>query len=297
MNFLWQLSAIRNPFLNAVFRFFSSFGEETIVIVLLCFVYWCLNKKLAYKIGLSFFISGLTVQSMKITFRIPRPWVLDPDFMPLDGATTTATSYSFPSGHTQTATSVYMPVGITSSKTWVKILMCVVTMGVAFARMYLGVHTPADVVTSLIISLLIAQIVCSMTAAENPNNDLILTVVTCIMAIGAIAYSLILYNNGTVPLDYAEDIAKSAGAATAFAISFFIESKYINFDETYGTMAEHFIKVILGLGVIMAIKVGLKPILGTSILAGFIRYFLMIVWGMLIYPLLIKKYIRKKETK
>lgn len=296
MGFLWQLSSIRTPFLNAVFKFFSSFGEETIVIVLICFIYWCCNKDLAYRIGLSYFISGLTVNILKITFRVPRPWILDPDFQPVDGATTTATSYSFPSGHTQTATSLYIPMGVTVEKKWFKAMMCIITMGVAFARMYLGVHTPADVITALLIGFFTALIVCKLLAQKNLRNTVMLTLVSLVMALGASVYALILYKNGTLPIDYAEDIIKVAGAATAFAIGFYIETKYINFDEKYGSLIEQLVKLLLGLGIVIALKIGLKPILGTSLLACFARYFLMIFWVMVIYPMLIKKYIRKKES-
>lgn len=297
MKFLWQLSAIRNPFLNAVFRFFSSFGEETVLIVVLCFIYWCYNKNLAYKIGLSYFISALTVNILKITFRVPRPWVLDPDFTPLDGATETATSYSFPSGHTQTASSIYLPIAISTKSTWIKAAMCLLTMGVAFARMYLGVHTPADVITALIIGLIISQFVCFFTSKQNKTNNLILIVISIAMAVGASIYALILNKGGILPIDYAEDIIKVAGSACAFAIGFYVETKYINFDETYGSVIMHTVKLVLGIAVVVILKIGLKPILGTSLLACFGRYFIMIIWVMIIYPAIIKKYIRKKESK
>lgn len=66
----------------------------------LCFFYWCYDKKFARRIGLTYFSSGLVVQNLKIIFRIPRPWILDPDFHPVQSAIPHATGYSFPSGHT-----------------------------------------------------------------------------------------------------------------------------------------------------------------------------------------------------
>ena len=53
------------------------------------------TKKLAYTIGLTYFFSGLLVQGLKITFRIPRPWVLDPDFQAVPSAVPGATGLLF----------------------------------------------------------------------------------------------------------------------------------------------------------------------------------------------------------
>ena len=58
---------------------------------------------MAYRITFGFFLSGLVIQGLKITFRIPRPWVLDPLFEPVESAIEGATGYSFPSGHTAAA--------------------------------------------------------------------------------------------------------------------------------------------------------------------------------------------------
>ena len=104
MTFLWLLEGIRTPFLDKLMQFITYFGQELIIITFICTLYWCVDKRFAYFLGFSYFTAGLAVQTLKITFRIPRPWVLDPDFHAVESTISGATGYSFPSGHTQGAT-------------------------------------------------------------------------------------------------------------------------------------------------------------------------------------------------
>ena len=101
MTFLWLLEGIRTPFLDKLMQLITYLGQEIIIIAVICTLYWCVDKRFAYLLGFTYFTAGLCVQIMKITFRIPRPWILDPEFKAVESALPGATGYSFPSGHTQ----------------------------------------------------------------------------------------------------------------------------------------------------------------------------------------------------
>ena len=47
------------------------------------------------------------------------------------------------------------------------------------------------------------------------------------------------------------------------------------------------LKVIVGAGVLLGLKSGLKVVLGESAPASAVRYFIMIIWALLLYPLII----------
>ena len=106
MDFLNLLSQYRTPAGDVFFQGITLLAQETFVVVVICWLFWCSNKKLAYCLGFTYFTSGLLVQGLKITFRVPRPWLLDSAFEPVASAVPGATGYSFPSGNTQSITAL-----------------------------------------------------------------------------------------------------------------------------------------------------------------------------------------------
>ena len=68
----------------------------------------------------------------------------------------TATGYSFPSGHTQTATTFWTSLMIIFRKKWVNILGIVMILGVGLSRLYVGVHYPTDVIAGVIMGILLS---------------------------------------------------------------------------------------------------------------------------------------------
>ena len=94
------------------------------------------------------FFGTVLNQFLKLLCRVPRPWVLDPEFTIVESARADATGYSFPSGHTQNSVGTFGVLGQCARRTWVRILCGILMILVPFSRMYLGVHTPADVLTA-----------------------------------------------------------------------------------------------------------------------------------------------------
>lgn len=100
-------------------------------------VYWCVSKGLGFYILTTGFVGTIANQFMKLCFRIPRPWVLDPDFTIVESARAGATGYSFPSGHTQNAFSSFGCLGMWTKKGW-RVLFFAIVVLIGFSRMYLG---------------------------------------------------------------------------------------------------------------------------------------------------------------
>lgn len=290
---LKAISKIRNGFLDALMLLLTEFGSEIVVIGVVCALYWCLNKKLAYRIGMIFFASGILVQGLKVGFHVERPWVLDPTFEPVAAAKPGATGYSFPSGHTQGAAALYGTLFTSWNKTWFKIICAAMIAIVAFTRLYLGVHTPLDVVVSALVTLgcvVIFGRVADMLERGN-SRDFIICVVLSALALGLCAFSFVLSATGVVEQVHVNDCFKSGGAGLAFAIGWYLERRYLNFDVRTDRLWKQIVKMAVGVGVTLAIKSGLKLIASDNLIVDFVRYFLTVFWVIYVYPMLFSRFL------
>ena len=297
MELLRLIEGMRSPFFDAVFGLITRLGEETVGVVLLCLVFWCISKRVAYVLGISFFLSSLTVQGMKICFRIDRPWILDPALRPVQSALDNSTGYSFPSGHTQSATAIFGALGVQIKKKPVKILCFLVPLLVAFSRMYLGVHTLTDVAASLLISFLLILLTVKVLSRGEADKkmDFFVSLFVVLYAAVVIIIAVVLRSSGTIEQKYVADCIKAAGAGVGFAAGMFIERAYINFSVKSKNIFFQAIKYILGIAGVLAIQEGLKPVIGSGLGADMFRYFLMLMWVTVLYPLVIKRFFTVTE--
>ena len=159
MELLYWFETIRTPALDAAMSLVTRLGEETFFMVAALFVFWCVDKRRGYYLLAVGFTGTLINQWLKIVCRVPRPWVRDPHFTIVESARDGAAGYSFPSGHTQSAVGVFGGVARFTRRWWVRCVCLVLLVLVSVSRMYLGVHTPADVgvsfaVTAVLVLLL-----------------------------------------------------------------------------------------------------------------------------------------------
>ncbi len=156
--------------------------------------------------------------------------------------------------------------------------------------MYLGVHTPKDVLVSFCLSMAVALIVHrQLPRLENRRGaNLQVSAALILFALGLCVLALGLLRSGTIETVYAADCIKSAGAGTAFAVGWYIEREKLNFSPEC-TPVQRLVRFAAGIAVTLALQAGLKPILGASLPAAFIRYMIVVLWIVVFYPAVITR--------
>lgn len=258
--------------------------------VLAVVMFWCVSKHRGLYL-LSVGCLGTTInQFLKLACRIPRPWVRDPDFTIVESARADATGYSFPSGHTQNVVGTFGCMAMSTRRRWLQVVLIALAALTAFSRMYLGVHTPADVLTAAGTAIVLVLVLYPLfrDLEEHPRRGLWI-----LLGLAAVNVLFLLYANlWHFPADMdAENLehgvsnaAKLMGALLGMALGYWIDLKYVHFD-TKAPLLGQICKCVLGLLLVLAIKEGLKPLLGSGSISGAVRYGLITVFAAGIWPM------------
>ena len=294
MELLYFFEKIRMPILNEIMLLITRFGEETAFLVLALVMFWCVDKRKGYYILAVGFIGTITSQFMKLTCRIPRPWIIDKNFTILEQAREAASGYSFPSGHSQSAVGTFGAIAHITKKTWIRVAAIAIAVLVPISRMYIGVHTLWDVLVGALISVVLIFALKPIVLSDNKKCMPILLVAMFILAVAYTCY-VSFYN---FPLDIdVENLASGSknaftllGALLGFLVVYIVDEKWLNFS-TKAVWWAQVIKVVVGLLLVLAVKSGLKNplnfLLG-EIVGRSARYFLIVVIAGIVWPLSFK---------
>lgn len=294
MELLYWFESIRMPALDAVMSVVTRLGEETFFMLAALLVFWCMDKRRGYYLLTVGFVGTLINQWLKITCRIPRPWIKDPNFTIVESARAAATGYSFPSGHTQSAVGWLGGIARFTSYTWLRVVCIVLAALVAVSRMYLGVHTPADVGVSLVVALVLVFLLYPLIESTLWFPNRMYAIIGAMLALSAAFVGFMELYPFPVDIDAANlaSAVKNAytmlGAVSGVLVVYFVDSKWVNFP-TRAPWWGQAIKLLGGLALVVAVKALLKaPLLalcGGHDIANAIRYFLMVLVAGCLWPL------------
>ena len=297
MKILYLVSNLRSAPLDAFFSLITRLGEETVFLILGLVVFWCIDKRRGSFLLITGLVGTVINQALKLMFKIPRPWVYDPSFEPVAGSKEAATGYSFPSGHTQNAIGTLGPLITTSKTKWVKITLAVLIALVAFSRVYLGVHTAADVLVSLFVGLLLIFVLYPIFSSEQRFNKFMpyVTVGSAFLSLLLVLFVFLCDNTG-VDADNLHSAMKNSstllGCTLAMIPVYFIDRRFTNF-KTEGAWYVQIIKLLVGFLIVLGIKSGLSAplvaLFSNEFIARGVRYFLIVIFAGVIWPMTFRR--------
>ncbi|MBI5301285.1 MAG: phosphatase PAP2 family protein [Chloroflexi bacterium] len=258
---LWFQSL--NPALDAVFNTFNLLQSEEFMLLVLPIVWWCIDKRIGASLLILFTSTEFLSRFLKNVTGETRPYDLDRRVRDLDHQPDS----SFPSAGTLDVLILwgYLATQFRNRALWVWAI-CAVVM-IASARVYLGAHYPTDVLASLLIGLLVLAVVVRGRVVERfaarPR------VMLWVMAIGwPLLLAAIMLN---------PESAVSLGAMLGFNIGLMIETQVVRFDPR-GEWWKQIVKFALALAIVMALRLGIKPLLPPGDIFSFIRYAVIGLW-------------------
>ncbi len=297
IQYLLWLQEFRNSINEAWTPFMEwvSMFAVTYLIMIPIFYYWCVDKKKGLFTLVAYYFCMVITPLTKLTCCIYRPWIRDSRVLPAGDAITTATGYSFPSGHTSTAGPLAGGMGVNlwgDKKTcWLAVICFLFVPLTAFSRNYLGVHTPQDVFVGICVSvlsiILAAKVVAYVEANPEQEDKLLIGgLIFCCIALIYITlkpYPMELNADGELIVDpqkMMNDGYGDIGKMMGFLIARFIEKRWVRF-EAIGINAKGIILSIIGLVILWALKQYVSPMIVAALGSH---------WGKLVFSILYASY-------
>ena len=316
IDYLLLLQNFRNgvgSFLAPFLMWASEFAISFWPIAMLCMLYWVLDRKGGKKLLLCFALGNIVNGFLKLTFCVYRPWIRDARILPYGDSKVTATGYSFPSGHSTMATSCFGGIGYWLKKHGQKVLTIIfwlLVLCVLFARNYLGVHTPQDVIVGFGATLLMMFLASKIESWTDKDikRDKIFLIVGIIICIALVLY----YELKPYPLAYLEDGSllvdpnkmkgdsyQGIGLISSYVICRYFERRGFDFE---GKMdyRDRFIIGTFALIPLYIWMVNISPLLLNLIsrsVGYFIEYFVFFIYTLIIVPNVMKYFYNKDSSR
>jgi len=275
---------IGTPFLDLLANIITMFGEQTLIIGLAAMIFWCIDKRKGYTIGMILLTSITTMGILKDIVKYPRPFQVIPS---IEGKRiATATGYSFPSGHTVTAAGFYTSLSLAYRKRVISIICAVLILLVAISRIYLGVHWPLDVFAALVLGIGLSTLLYNRLYDLTGEGKQFLTILLwggIISSVITVFLSVIL-TLGKGDATGLTDLTKTLALASGSFWAAFLEVSCVHF-KTDGTLFLKILRFSVGFAGVILIML-LKEVFPSTMIFTSLRYFLTGLWIFGIYPLL-----------
>lgn len=301
MGILHLIEKIRTPVLDEIMLKLTALGDEIPLIVVALLFFWCIDKRKAYYIISIGFLGLLTNQFLKMLCRVPRPWLRDPGLHTVEAAKEGAGGYSFPSGHSQNSVGIFGGIAAIEKNKLVRILSVAICILVPFTRLYLGVHTPADVLAGSAMAVALILIMRPLIFGNDGKSVPFVLIFMTVLSLVYLAFVYIWPNIVEITEDNFYSALKNAytmvGCLFGFLLAYFADTKWIRFPVKTVWWAQ-IIKITFGLLIVLAVRKGLNAPLAHvfgEYPGRMVRYFIIVVVAGVVWPLVFRFFPERKR--
>ena len=295
--FLQNIREASGGIITGIMKVFTMLGESFMPLLVGALFFWAIDKKSGEYILFCDAAATALNQIVKLTACTYRPWIRDTRIVPAAGSKATATGYSFPSGHVSNSGTWLGGIAVHFNRKPVTVVCSIVWLLIGLSRNFLGVHTPQDVIISLLLTLAVlyaAHRLLAFADSGRKNADVIVLICGTALSVAMLIFASVKsypmdYANGAILVDpqiMIIDGFKTAGLVLGFAAGWFIERRFIRFD-TSATPIWLFVRFIVGAailaGLYLLISHPFKTLFGEQ-WGGFAVSVVAIFYVMAIYP-------------
>ena len=307
INILLALQDFRNgtgAFLAAFLSKMTWLGETNTAIVIMALLYWCVSKDFGTYFLMGWSGNRLVNGMLKVTVCAYRPWIRDARILPHGDSITTATGYSFPSGHTMNAATLYGGGAVRRDIPRVlRIVLGLLVLLVGFSRNYLGVHTPQDVLVGAVAGILVMCLTIKLMqwVKIHPEKDLLVVCIGVGIAILVAIYAAVKpYPTdtdaaGRVLVEgakMANDTFKGVSWCVAFLTGWILERRFVQFS-TNISMMKRITRLTVGLLTYYVVSLIFVPLIKNGISGApgtFVSCYLQMFYVSFIFPWVLKRF-------
>ncbi|MCH4566417.1 phosphatase PAP2 family protein [Bacillus sp. ES1-5] len=243
--FLEWMTSLERGVLTILFKLISSIANETLYLIIISILYWCVSKRKAFHMIVMLCLSGYIGIVIKEFMKIPRPYTYDGIQALYEKS---AAGYSFPSTHVQLATTFWGSFMMLCKKRIIWIIGIIFIILVATSRLYLRVHWLSDIIGAFLISVIVVYLYTKVTGELSDRKFILLQRIV-------LAVSLIMY----VMTDQIDNL-KLLGVLTGSTIGIMLENHFIKMNENNNFKIQA-VKTVLGLSFMLMMQLILKKVI------------------------------------
>lgn len=289
------------------FLHITMLGEIFLPTIVICIIYWCINSSAGLYLFTLNSLGLIIANFLKIIACIYRPWILSDKIKPINAALKMSGGYSFPSGHCAMASTSWGGIAFLLRKNiWICWAIIFLILIIAFSRNYVGVHTPQDVCTSILLGIILIFGVHYLLkyCEKGKNRDLKFLVFFNIFTLLSIVYVFVK----NYPMDYIDGkllvdpinakylYVLHTGWGMGLVNGAFLCKRFFPFEAKKGSLKEKFIRASIGIVLLTTIFLPMHDYFFSGVRNHYLLFFAMLITGFFVtagYPYIFTKVVNK----